>query len=96
MFYWFDLQSLPFHCLKSSCSVLDIGVSKETHSDTIDHVDQIERRSGLKQLNSLPHLELVVNSIILLSVKVGQDDLQLVIALAGQTVDPLKAKPALS
>ena len=35
------------------------------------------------------------SSDILLSVKVGQLDLQLVILLAGQVVDPLKAKPAL-
>ena len=48
------------------------------------------------ELNRLSHLELVINSNILLPVKVGQDDLQLVISLAGQTVDPLKAKPALS
>ena len=50
----------------------------------------------MKQLNSLSHLELVVNSNVLLPVKVGHDDLQLVILLAGQFVDLLKAKPALS
>ena len=48
------------------------------------------------QLKSLAHLKLVINSDILLSVKVGQLDLQLEILLAGQVVDPLKAKPALS
>ena len=35
----------------------------------------IERTSGLKQLNSLSHLELVVNSKILLPVKVSHDDI---------------------
>ena len=44
----------------------------------------------------LSHLELVVNSNILLSVKVCHGDLQLVISLAGQSVEILKAKPALS
>ena len=44
----------------------------------------------------LAHLELVVNSNILLSVKVCHGDLQLVISLAGQSVEILKAKPALS
>ena len=50
----------------------------------------IRLRSGLQDL------ELVVNRNVLLPVKVGHDDLQRVISLAGQTVDPLKAKPALS
>ena len=50
----------------------------------------IRLRSGLQDL------ELVVNRNVLLPVKVGHDDLQLVISLAGQTVDPLKAQPALS
>ena len=65
----------------------DLKSSKKKNN--INNVDLI-------QFDSLSHLELVVNSNILLPVKVGQDDLQLVIALAGQTVDPLKAKPALS
>ena len=43
------------------------------------------------------HLELVVNSNIFLRVvKVSQDDLQLVRILAGQTVEAVKANPALS
>ena len=43
------------------------------------------------------HLELVVNSNIFLWVfKVSQDDLQLVRILAGQTVEAVKANPALS
>ena len=42
------------------------------------------------------HLELVVNSNILLSVKVYHGDLQLVISLAGQTVELVKANPALA
>ena len=43
------------------------------------------------------HLELVVNSNIFLWVfKVSQDDLQLVRILAGQTVEGVKANPALS
>ena len=48
------------------------------------------------QWNSLSHLELVVNSNILLPIKVGHGDLQLVILLAGQSVEVLKAKPTLS
>ena len=48
------------------------------------------------QWNSLSHLEPVINSMILLSVKVGHGDLQLVISLAGQAVEVVKAKPALS
>ena len=47
-------------------------------------------------LNSLTHLELVVDSNILLPVKVSHGDLQLVILLAGQSVEVVKAKPALS
>ena len=47
-------------------------------------------------MNSLSHLELVVNRNVLLPVKVGQSDLQLVRVMDGQTVHPLKAKPALS
>ena len=47
-------------------------------------------------MNSLSHLELIVNRNVLLPVEVGQGDLQLVILLDGQTVDPVKAKPALS
>ena len=50
----------------------------------------------MMQLNSLSHLELVVNSNILLPVKVSHDNLQLVISLAGQSVEVVKAKPALS
>ena len=43
------------------------------------------------------HLELVVNSNIFLWVfKVSQDDLQLVRILVGQTVEGVKANPALS
>ena len=48
------------------------------------------------KFNSLSHLELVINSNILLPVKVGHGDLQLVISLAGQSVEVFKAKPALS
>ena len=55
----------------------------------INNVDQI-------QFDSLPHLELVVNSNILLPIKVGHRDLQLVISLAGLTVELVKANPALS
>ena len=50
----------------------------------------------MMQFNSLSHLELVINSKILLPVKVGHGDLQLVISLAGQSVEVFKAKPALS
>ena len=39
----------------------------------------------MKELIGLSHLKLVVNRIILLPVKVSQDDLQ--ISLTGQTVD---------
>ena len=42
------------------------------------------------------YLELVINSKILLPVKVGHGDLQLVILLAGQSVEVFKAKPTLS
>ena len=56
----------------------------------------IKKTSGSIQLNSLSHLELVVNSKILLPVKVSHGDLQLVILLAGQSVQVVKAKPALS
>ena len=45
-----------------------------------------ERTSGLKQLNILSHLELVINCNILFPVKVGHSDFQLVILLAGQSV----------
>ena len=62
----------------------------------INHVDQIERRWGLNLLKSLSHPKPVVNSMILLPVKLGQDDLQLVIFLAGHSVDQVKAKPTLS
>ena len=44
----------------------------------------------------MSHLELVINSKILLPVKIGHDDLQLVISLASQSVEVVKAKPALS
>ena len=64
--------------------------------NTSNDVDPIERISGLMQLISLSHLEPVVNSNILLPVKVGHCDLQLVISLAGQSVEVVKAKPALS
>ena len=50
----------------------------------------------MNQLNSLAHLELIINRNILLPVKVGHDDLQLVRLLAGQAVEVVKAKPALS
>ena len=65
---------------------------KSSISKTINLKGQL----GLKQLNSLSHLELVINSDILLPVPVGHGDLQLVISLAGQTVEVVKAKPALS
>ena len=42
------------------------------------------------------YLELVIHSKILLPVKVSHGDLQLVISLAGQSVEVVKAKPALS
>ena len=48
------------------------------------------------QWNSLAHLELVIERNILLPVKVGHRDLQLVILLAGQVVELVKTKPALS
>ena len=48
------------------------------------------------ELNRLSHLELVINSNIFLLVKVGHGDLQLVGLVAGQAVELLKAKPALS
>ena len=50
----------------------------------------------MMQWNSLSHLEPVVYSVILLPIKVGHDDLQLVISLAGQSVEVVKAKPAFS
>ena len=50
----------------------------------------------MMQWNSLSHLEPVVNSVIFPPVKVGHGDLQLVISLAGQSVEVVKAKPALS
>ena len=43
----------------------------------------------------LPHLELFINSNILLPVKVGQGDLQRVRLLAGQAVEVVKTKPHL-
>ena len=48
------------------------------------------------QLKSLAHLKLVINRGILLSIKVGHRDLQLVRLLVGQQVESLKANPALS
>ena len=48
------------------------------------------------ELNRLSHLELVINSNIFLLVKVSHGDLQLVGLVAGQAVELLKAKPALS
>ena len=62
----------------------------------INHKKHNINTSGLNQLNSLAHLELIINRKILLPVKVSHDDLQLVRLLAGQAVDPLKTKPALS
>ena len=50
----------------------------------------------MMQMIFLSHLELVVNSVILLPIKVGHGDLQLVISLAGQSVEVVQAKPALS
>ena len=42
------------------------------------------------------YLELVIHSKILLPVKVSHGDLQLIIFLAGQSVEVFKAKPTLS
>ena len=56
----------------------------------------VEFKSQNIILKSLAHLEPVVNSNIFFPIKVGQDDLQLVISLAGQSVEVFKAKPALS
>ena len=62
----------------------------------INHKKHNINTSGLNQLNSLAHLELIINRKILLPVKVSHDDLQLVRLLAGQSVEVVKAKPALS
>ena len=62
----------------------------------INHKKHNINTSGLNQLNSLAHPELIINRKILLPVKVGHDDLQLVRLLAGQSVEVVKAKPALS
>ena len=52
------------------------------------------REDKMKFYIVLPHLELFINSNILLPVKVGQGDLQLVVRLlAGQVVQLIKAKP---
>ena len=71
------------------------GIKSSTINTTLI-IHPMERRSGLQKFVSLPHLKLVVNSMILLPVKVGQDDLQLVISSAGQAVELVQAKPALS
>ena len=62
----------------------------------INHIKHNINTSGSNQLNSLAHLELIINRNIFLPVKVSQGDLQLVRLLAGQSVEVVKAKPTLS